>query len=76
MTLIKRSGYRLNIIDATIVIQKPQLSDFIPHVIENLSQTMNLNKTAISVKATTTDGLGVIGNGLGWSVLALATLTQ
>jgi len=74
--LIEQSGFQINNIDTTIVLQKPQLRLFIPQIIKNLSIVMNLPQSQISVKATTADGLGFIGKELGWSVLALATLLE
>jgi len=72
---IKKGGYLINHIDATIVIQTPMLNVYIPEIKKTLATILELDKSQISIKATTTDNLGFIGKGLGWSVLAIATLS-
>ena len=68
--------YRIVNIDSTIILQKPMVG---PHIIEikkNLSTLMDINENQLSVKATTTDGLGFVGISEGWSALAISTLTK
>jgi 2-C-methyl-D-erythritol 2,4-cyclodiphosphate synthase len=72
---IKKGGYLINHIDATIVIQTPMLNVYIPEIKKTLATILELDKSQVSIKATTTDNLGFIGKGLGWSVLAIATLS-
>ena len=43
---------------------------------QNLAPLMDISETQISVKATTTDGLGFIGKSEGWSAFAIATLIK
>ena len=73
---IKKKGYSINNIDATIVIKSPKLISYIPEIKKRLAFVSGLSKSRISVKATTTDNLGFIGEGLGWSVLVIATLSS
>ena len=62
------------------VAPKAEISDlykkYIPLIVNNLSLIMGKETACISVKATTTDGLGFAGTGEGWSVFAIATLNQ
>ena len=76
VNLIDQSGFEIVNIDSTIVLQKPKLKKYIPSIINNLAIVMGIKKSFISVKATTTDGLGFIGEGNGWSVIAIATLKK
>ncbi len=71
-----KSGYKINNIDSTIVLQSPLIADYISKIINNLSLIMKLSSTQISVKATTTDGLGPIGTSEGWSSIAIVTLSD
>ena len=74
--LIRKSGFEIVNIDSTVVLQKPKLIKHIPSIVNNLSLIMGKENACISVKATTTDGLGFAGTGKGWSVFAIATLNQ
>jgi len=74
--LIKKSRFKINNIDSTVILHTPKIIKFIPKIIENLSLLTHIDKSKISIKATTTDGLGFVGKGQGWSVLALVTLSE
>ena len=71
---IKNEGFIINNIDSTIALEKPRLSQYIPDIIQSLSKILDLDRSKICVKATTTDGLGFIGNELGWGVLAIVSI--
>jgi len=73
---VRKEGYSINNIDATIVLQTPMLRPYIPQIKNSLSDILELDKSQVSIKATTTDYLGFIGKKLGWSVLAIATLSK
>jgi 2-C-methyl-D-erythritol 2,4-cyclodiphosphate synthase len=62
---VHKRGYKVNNIDSTILLQKPKLSLKIDDIISNISKISNLDKDRISVKATTTEKLGYIGESLG-----------
>ena len=73
---IKKEGYHINNIDATIVLQSPMLNTYMSLIKKSLAKILELDNSQISIKATTTDYLGFIGKGLGWSALAIATLSK
>ena len=73
---IKNEGFIINNIDSTIVLEKPRLAQHIPDIVQNLSKILDLDRSKICVKATTTDGLGFIGNELGWGVLAIVSISN
>ena len=73
---IKNSGFIISNIDATIILQYPSLKDYILEMKKKLASEMNINLSAVSIKATTTDGLGFIGTREGIGSLAIATLTS
>ena len=70
MELIRNQGYELSNADITIAMQKPKLAPFIPLMIERIAQVMNVETSAISVKATTTEKLGFVGREEGVEVYA------
>ena len=71
---IRSANFEISNIDATILLQKPKLSNFIYQMRYNLASHMQLDESQLSIKATTTDHLGYIGRGEGWAVQAICTL--
>ncbi len=61
VSLVKENGYQINNIDATVSLEKPKISDYIPAMKKALSKTMGLSEMDISIKATTTEKLGFTG---------------
>lgn len=68
--MIKLYGYTIGNIDATIVAQKPKLAPYILKIRARLAEILQIDSNSISVKATTTEGLGFTGEGLGISAYA------
>ena len=71
---VREAGFEINNVDATIILQKPKLADYIQQMRYNLTYSMQVDESLVSVKATTADYLGFVGDGSGWAVLAVATL--
>ena len=71
---IRESGFEINNVDATIILQTPKLTDHIQQMRYNLAYSMQIDESQVSVKATTTDNLGFVGDGSGWAVQAIATV--
>ena len=72
--MVLEAGYYISNIDCTIVLQKPKLSSYIVDIKKNIANILNVNQNNISIKATTTDHLGYIGESKGWSVIAISTI--
>ena len=73
--LIKRD-FKIEHIDAVIILQQPNLSRFIEKMKINILENLNNEKCTVSIKATTTDYLGFIGEGKGIACQAIATLSK
>ena len=71
---VQGAGFQIKNVDVTVILQTPTLVDHIPQMQHNLAYSMQIHESQVSVKATTTDYLGFVGNGSGWAVLAVATL--
>lgn len=74
--LIQSKGYRVANVDATIVLQSPRLKDFVPEMRKNVADVLGVSVDQISVKATTTEGLGMTGSGEAVEAQAVCLITQ
>lgn len=74
--LIKKAGYRINNIDATIIAQKPRMLPHIQQMRENISNALAIDIDKINVKATTEEGLGFTGEMLGISSQSIASVDE
>lgn len=72
--LLKKEGYRVGNVDVTVVAQRPKLAPHIPAMREKLAAAMEVELNRVSVKATTEEGLGFSGEGLGIAAHAVALL--
>ncbi|MCH8993474.1 MAG: 2-C-methyl-D-erythritol 2,4-cyclodiphosphate synthase [Chloroflexi bacterium] len=72
--MVADTGYSVGNIDATIVAEQPKLAPHIDAIRSNLAEALGVEVGAVSVKATTADGLGTIGRGEGIAVQAVALL--
>ena len=61
-------------IDATIICEKPKLRDYIDGMRENISKALAIDIKKVSIKATTEEGLGFTGEGLGIAAKAIALI--
>jgi 2-C-methyl-D-erythritol 2,4-cyclodiphosphate synthase len=71
---LAEGGYGVGNIDATVVAEKPRLSEYIDAIRGNLSRAMGVNIDNISVKASSNNGLGDIGRGKGIAAYAVALI--
>jgi 2-C-methyl-D-erythritol 2,4-cyclodiphosphate synthase len=74
--LLKAKGLRVANIDVTIIAQNPKLSPFIPEMRKHISQALGVDSTQVTVKATTTNGLGFIGRGEGMVAHSVALIRK
>ena len=63
--LLQDNNYVIENIDATIIAQKPKMLPHIPYMICNIADALDIEVSQVNVKATTTEGLGFTGEGLG-----------
>lgn len=75
-SLVKEKGFTVGNIDVTVVAQQPKLSGYISQMRENIAQTLEIDKEKISIKATTTEGLGFVGKGEGIAAHAVALVEK
>jgi 2-C-methyl-D-erythritol 2,4-cyclodiphosphate synthase len=63
--LLRKQGWSVQNIDATLIAQAPRMAPYIADMRANLASDLNLPESAVSVKATTTERLGFEGRGEG-----------
>ena len=72
--LLTEHNYKIGNIDATIIAQKPKMAPQIPTMREKIASALNISVDQINVKATTEEGLGFTGEGLGISSQSICLL--
>ncbi|PRZ00538.1 2-C-methyl-D-erythritol 2,4-cyclodiphosphate synthase [Marinilabilia salmonicolor] len=74
MEIIRNEGYDLGNLDSTICLQQPKINPVIPEMQNTLARVMNVDRSKVSIKATTTEKLGFVGEGKGISAYATVLL--
>ena len=71
---LKENGWQVGNIDTTIVAEQPKLRDFVDRMRQQLSQTLGIAPSQVSVKAKTSNQLGFVGRGEGIAAYAVALI--
>ena len=74
--IIKEKGYSIGNVDSIVVAQKPKLAPYILQMRERLAEVMQIDIDAVSVKATTEEGLGFTGTEQGIASYAVVGLKK
>ena len=75
-TLLRAKNYRVGNVDATVLAQAPKLAPHILQMRKNLAEALGVPTDAISVKATTEEGLGFTGAGEGIAAHAVCLIEE
>lgn len=67
-------GFSVVNIDATVFAEKPKLSPYRIEMQNTIAHTLKLYPDCVNIKATTTEGLGLIGQGEGMAAMAVALI--
>ena len=76
MEMIREAGWELANADVTVILDQPKLNPIIPAIKDNLALVMGVDVDQISVKATTSEGLGFVGRAEGISAMAVALIQK
>ncbi len=76
LRMAREACWRVVNADITIVAQRPRLAPYMDQMRENIACSLNVDPERVNVKATTTEGLGFEGEGLGISAKAVALLMK
>lgn len=74
--LLCQQSWSISNIDATIVAERPKMAPHIPAMRTHLAEHLHLTREQVSIKATTTDGLGFAGRSEGIACYAVALIER
>ncbi len=74
--LLREAGYVISNIDAALALQRPKIASYVPQMRQNIAAALGLGIERVSVKATTTEGLGFVGVGDGAAAYAVACIEE
>ena len=72
--LLGERGYKIGNIDSTVIAQRPKLAPHIDEMRKNIAAALSVDPGAVSIKATTEEGLGFTGSGEGIAAKAAALI--
>lgn len=72
--LLRNEGYGTGNVDAVVIAQQPKIAPFIPEMRENIARALGIGTDRVSIKGTTTEGLGYCGTGEGIAAQAAALI--
>jgi len=75
-SLLENHGYYIENIDATVIAQRPKLAPYIQQMKENIAMVLRISASQVNVKATTEEGLGFTGEGLGIAASAVCLISE
>jgi 2-C-methyl-D-erythritol 2,4-cyclodiphosphate synthase len=73
---LEAAGWQINNVDVTVIAEKPHLREYIDLMRERLRQTLGIPIGQVSVKASTANGVGDVGNEEAIAALAIASLQK
>ncbi len=76
MRMISDEGFKIVNIDATVVMEKPKLKDYIIPIREKLAEVMGISLSSINVKATTNEKQDAVGEGKAVEVFSVALIEE
>ena len=74
--LLQKHGWQINNADVTIMAQRPKLAPYIEQMAANIALEMRIERSAVNVKATTTEKLGFVGRGEGMASEAVVSIIR
>ncbi|MBI2873031.1 MAG: 2-C-methyl-D-erythritol 2,4-cyclodiphosphate synthase [Chloroflexi bacterium] len=74
--LLRQRGWQVSNADATIIAERPKLAAYIASMREATASVLSVEPSRVSIKATTTNGLGFAGRGEGIAAIAVVTIEE
>ena len=73
---IKNEGYDIINLDCTVILEKPKIASFIPGMVQNISEDLEIDSNQINIKAKTSEKLGYLGRGEGVAAQTICLLKK
>lgn len=73
---LHRAGWRVNNVDVTAIAEAPKLAPYVDEMAGNIARVLNMPRSAVNVKATTTEKLGFTGRGEGIAAQAVVSIVR
>ena len=74
--IMTEANFQVNNLDSVIIAQSPRLSPYVEEMKNNVSRVLNSSREVINIKATTNEGLGLIGQGEGIAAYTIVSLRE
>jgi len=74
--LLRKYRFAVLNIDATVILEQPRIAPFVELMRQNIARALDVNQDQVSVKATTSEGLGFAGSGQGAAAHAVALIVH
>ena len=74
--LLHDARYTVVNIDSSLVLEKPKISPYVDQMKKNIAQALRIGEDQVSIKATTSEGLGFIGVGEGAAAYAVTSINS
>lgn len=74
--MVAKDGLVVASVDAVLLLEAPKIAPYRDQMRANIAEALQVDRSTVSVKATTTEGLGTVGRGEGAACMAVALLVQ
>lgn len=76
MEMISAEGWQLQNVDCTLTLEEPKINPHVEDMKAALTPILGIDRSALSIKATTNEGMGYVGRGEGINAMAVVLLLR
>ena len=73
---LRNENWEVNNVDCTVQLEKPKIAGYIPGMCKKIAEALSVDASIVSIKATTSEGLGYTGKGDGVIAEAVASISK
>ena len=75
-SMVAERGLTVENLDTTVIAEQPRIRPYVPQMRTKIAETMNISEGKVNIKATTSEGLGFVGEGRGIVAYAIVLLKK